>query len=850
MTASNFTIQLFQDGLRKDVKPQGIPEDAWAVLTNGIQFRGRVIKRSGYTTLARLSTDGGTTFLGLPVMGLRTQEGFGIGLQNLIGFDTTNAYLFDNTLLTFSTLPSVMPVTWSGTNYQFFFTTNYAGAFWATNSNPGLHGWAVTLFAGSAGTGTGATVNVTSTGNTAAVGDTVYFLNLAGTAAANNLVFAVVTAINVGGNPAVITIEAINVSPTFTWTNGTVTGFMLDSNQTIAGQDGIRYYGTLTTGNSWANYNPPLDATTALAGALMIFPYRGYLVFLNTTEGSAPNNLFNYGNRARWTQIGTPYYSAPQPVTPNVQGVDPTAARDDLFGKGGANDAPTSEVIVAAGFIRDILVVVFERSTWRLRFVNNTQNPFVWERVNIELGSDSTFSAIPFDKGLMTIGTRGITISDGNDTLRFDEKIPDDIFKIRQANNGLDRVYGIRTFRTRLNYWTFPSAENPNNTFPDQVLVFNYDTKNWSYFDDCFTCFGYWYPGGSSVTWGSMTEDWSSYSQYKWDGGNTQEGYENVIAGNQQGYVLRLEQTDGQNGNSLFISNFTAASPGVVTSANNNLPDGSWITLSGVTGLTSTDGVSLNGRNFKISNPLQDANTFTLNEFEPINPLQMASGTSYTYTIAFKTLVPGSIQINIGALVFKDPGVNGILVESAGLGSGTINYATGLIDLTFNPSIASTQVYIRIVSYDPTQGLDPVSTTGAYTGGGEIAKISNIDWQTKYFNFFADDKRSRLSKIDFYLNSTDNGQFTCKVFGDSSNEPINTPLSDNPLSNVVLTTFNPYQIGQGEQTIFRLFCDAIAQTVQLQLTYSDQQMATNPINRSDIEIVSMMFSLRRGGRLV
>ena len=461
MTASNFTIQLFQDGLRKDVKPQGIPEDAWAVLTNGIQFRGRVIKRSGYTTLARLSTDGGTTFPGLPVMGLRTQEGFGIGLQNLIGFDTTNAYLFDNTLLTFSTLPSIMPVTWSGTNYQFFFTTNYAGAFWATNSKPGLHGWAVTLFAASAGTGTGATVNVTSTGNTAAVGDTVYFLNLAGTAAANNLVFAVVTAINVGGNPAVITIEAINVSPSFTWTNGSVTGFMLDSNKTVAGQDGIRYYGTLTTGNSWANYNPPLDATTALAGALMIFPYRGYLVFLNTTEGSAPDNLFNYGNRARWTQIGTPYYSAPQPTTPNIQTVDPTAARDDLFGKGGANDAPTSEVIVSAGFIRDILVVVFERSTWRLRFVNNTQNPFVWERVNIELGSDSTFSAIPFDKGLMTIGTRGITISDGNDTLRFDEKIPDDIFKIRQANNGLDRVYGIRTFRTRLNYWTFPSAENP-----------------------------------------------------------------------------------------------------------------------------------------------------------------------------------------------------------------------------------------------------------------------------------------------------------------------------------------------------------------------------------------------------
>lgn len=841
MTTQSFIIGPIKHALRKDTKPWTSPNDSFETMVNAYQWRDRVVRRSGYTKLGRLAN-------GTPVMGLRTYENFGVGLQTLVAFDTTDTYEWNGSA--FVALPSTMPVTWSGTNYQFFNTINYANAFWATNSKPGLHGWAITNFTNQAGIGAAATVDVTAIGNTLAVNDFVYFLNVTGTPAANNLIYAEVIAAGATFTIQVVSVDGKAPAAGFAFVNGVpTTGMVLTSMKTVANQDGIRYYGVLTGGaSSWANYNPPIDANNALAGCLLMFAYRGYLVFLNTTEGNEQGTS-NYGNRARWTQIGTPYYSEPVPVSPNKQGIDFNAARDDLFGRGGANDAPTNEVIVGASFIRDILVVYFERSTWRLRFVNNAQNPFVWERVNIELGSGSTFSTIPFDKGLMAIGNRGIVISDSNDTSRFDEKIPDAIFNIRQDNNGQQRVYGIRTFRTKLNYWTYPSVENPGGTFPDKVLVFNYDTKNFSFFDDCFTCFGYFYQTSTGQTWGDLTGAWSDYDNISWDSGVSQSGYESIVAGNQQGYVLQLQEPiDGsfcRNDPSLSISNIAA---NVVTSVNNNLPSGTWIKLTGVTGTTSDDGVSLNGRNFKIYKPLTIDDTFILNEFQPIIGGN-ASGTLYVYQIGYVPIIPGSVQINIGVLEYKDINLDGVLYNG-NTPAGTIDYDSGSVVINFSPAIPSTQVNIRVVSFSNLQEIVPVFTSGVYTGGGEITKISNIDVQTKIFNFFGEDKRARLSKIDFYTDRTSHGQFTCNVFADSSNEIANEPLPDNLQSNVVLTSANPYQIGDGAQAIYRLFADVMAQSIQLQLTMSDRQMAVDEINQSDIDLSAMIFTLRPGGRLV
>lgn len=941
---NSFLVGTINDGLRKDLKPWATPEDSFDLLQNAYQFRGRVVRRQGYSLLGQLSfqinamvvgassatftanlfsvfslsnvvivsnsititvngmanyvitedpnnpgnlikTGGiGTAFLNgsinyitgalalnfssnpggnviitfsyafmLPVMGLRTRELFELNEQDLIGFDTSYSYRYSNTNEQFQPLASIMPVIWNGANWQFFWTTNYAGAFWATNSNPGLNGWNIQSFSGQAGTGNNATVMVTSTGNNVQVGDFVYFVNLSSGVSGNAAVLAKVT---IAGNP--FTVQATNLpsTSTFAWTNGaTVTGMVLDSQQQVGTNDGIRYYAQTNIGTTWVNYNPPVDLNNALAGALLIFPYRGYLVFLNTTEGN-DQGTFNYGNRARWTQIGTPYYSGPVPSSPSPQTFDINAARDDLFGRGGANDAPTQEVIISAGFVRDILIVDFERSTWRLRFVNNAQNPFVWERINVELGASATFSAIPFDKGLIAIGERGIVISDANDTVRIDEKIPDQIFQIRIANEGMQRVYGIRTFRTRLAYWTYPSSSNTGGIFPDEVLVYNYDTKNWAFFDDVFTCFGYFY-AFNDLTWADLVDPWSAYNNISWNSGTAEADYETVVAGNQQGFVFALEQTDSANSASLYITavtNGSGSTPTTFTSPNNNLPDGSWIEINGIAGTSDLLGVSLNSRRFKVVNPAgpgSQPNTFSLQEWTPTNG-GLANGSTYAYQLAtpFIPIFPGSAYIVVGTLSYTDMELNGTLTASDGLSTGTINYSTGAINLTFNTPVSSTQIEIFTVSVNSLQAFSNVFTQGTYAGGGYITKVSNLDIRTKFFNFLPNDKRPRLSKIDFYVDATNSGEFTVDILGDSSTVPINTPLSDNPRSNVVLTSYSPYQVGEGDETIFRLYCDAIAQTVQARIYLSDQQMAVKTIQGSDIELVAMNFTIRKKARLV
>lgn len=376
----------------------------------------------------------------------------------------------------------------------------------------------------------------------------------------------------------------------------------------------------ITDGSTWVDFFPSTwsqidSGPTYLTNWLAMLPFRGRMVVFNTWEGPLLGASLNYSNRIRWSTIGNPFipYAAGPPATGSW--------RDDIRGKGGFLDIPTSEDIVAIGFVRDNLVIYCERSTWQLRYTGRSIAPFQIERVNSELGSESTFSAVQFDTSLVGIGDKGIVECDSYKSERIDVKIPDLVFRF--SNNSIVRVQGIRDFVNRLAYWTIPVAalydSHITAIFPNQRLVYNYENDSWALFNDSLTALGNYQPQ-TNRTWLNTPIPWIQCN-FPWI--DRPAGIPSILGGNQQGFVEYLNELT-TNDVSLFISNIIghgiAGTPvtgtaTVVTSPNHNMATGFVIGIRGIPAGTPYE--NLNGGVFGIN--VIDSNNFTLNLYDPVS---------------------------------------------------------------------------------------------------------------------------------------------------------------------------------------------------------------------------------------
>lgn len=610
------------------------------------------------------------------------------------------------------------------------------------------------------------------------------------------------------------------------WVTNNVAGFQatpLATNPALG--DGIRWY----DGTQWVNFLPQVGATDFLMGARLIVSYRNRLVMLNTYEGTAFGAQTNYRQRARWCQNGTPYVQATLP-SGYTGGFDATAWRDDQVGKGGFIDAPTSESIISAAFIHDTLIVYFERSTWQLRYTGDPVLPFVWQRINTELGAESTFSTTAFDQGLIGIGNYGIIISNASEVKRIDQKIPDEVFNIHNGSDGIERVYGIRDFQKQLLYWTFPN-DDENPTFPTRVLVYDYLQGTYAIFNDSITCFGQYQPF-DDTTWADLNISWSSYST-PWNDAQLQSDFPLIVAGNQQGFVFKNYNSGPTiNDPSLIITNITQANPAVVTSANHNLLEGTIVSFSTITGMTLA--VVGEGLGFAA-----------------------VGATTFTSNTANVPIEPGSATVTVGANVFVDDG-NGNF--TGGLG-GTIDYTSGFITVNFTALASLTGVTIDYTSSlengifrvsNPTtntfeiQGLDnnsnfvDINSTGlsAYSSGGLIQVRNNFEIRTKKFNpFISQGYQVRTQQIDYFLEYSEGLEFTTNLYLDENDDQV-------VQAEIVLP-----ETDRLNKVWFPAYYSCIGQFSQIEMNFSPLQMFTPKLSNGDVTIHAFMMYLDRAGRL-
>ncbi len=338
----------------------------------------------------------------------------------------------------------------------------------------------------------------------------------------------------------------------------------------------------------------------------IIVGYKDRLVLLNTVEndnsgGAGVNRA--YVNRARFSALGSPLV-----VNAWYEPNQVDSAGNVAIG-GGFEDAPTKEAIVSAEFIKDTLVVFFERSTWQLADTGNDAAPFRWQRINTELGSEGEKSTIPFDKFILTMGNVGVHQCNGQNVERIDEKIPDTVFEIQDKNLGVQRVAGIRDYFTELALWSFPTDdENALEKFPNRILIYNYRNDSWAEADDCITAFGY-FNQQPYLTWQNNLNTWST-ANFTWASGSVQAQFRQVIAGNQQGYVFIVDAEESRNAPVMSITNMVLNTPVTgrvtLTVMNHTLEEDEYIAIE------NTSGINLPILTIYQVYSVVDANTITI----------------------------------------------------------------------------------------------------------------------------------------------------------------------------------------------------------------------------------------------
>lgn len=826
--SKNIFIGPYKTGLQKNLEPFMLPEEAFTELQNAYVWRGRVKKKEGYTFLGRLhstptlpealgvTAGAGTSFAGtltnFPVspgtlvidiggIHILTDNGNGT-LTAPTGTSVFGTIDYETGAISLTIIPGVgAAIAVSATAYRFL------------TRNPVM---ALGLYENIAINEEDLIAHDTEHSYLFNTGTGIFDELLTGTWGANN--------------------QWTSSDSDFVWT----TNYFTDASNNklhwatnnIAYntnfQDGIQFY----NGTAWTVQQPQIDVTpNYLRGGLICLPYRDRLIVLNTLEGPAPGagGAIRHTNRVRWCQNGTPLVS-----------VDANAWREDIIGKGGFIDAPTGQAIVSAAFNKDTLVVFFERSTWRLRYTGNELLPFVWEQINAEYGAESTFSSVIFDKGILGVGDKRIVAADSINVTPIDEKIPDEVYNFHNDNEGPKRVYGIRDFFRKLVYWTFPN-DDPNETFPDKVLVYNYDNGSWSIYNDSFTCFGRWQKR-SDYTWATLPyESWSQWTN-AWGDPRSQSFFPNIIAGNQKGLVLVLDNTSF-NEESMDLEGITNAAPAVFTIPNHNLKINQFVRI-------------------------KDCFAFGINVVAENVGTAVAGSTQFIGTLSNLGVFPSTAIVTIGALNYQDLG-NGTFIETVGgILTGTINYATGQIILNFGALGIDTAVTVnyahnilnyRVFKVNPldanTFELSTVSAQGAlssvnfntfgapYTGTGKIEVINNFLVKTKRFSpFLANDMGIRMVYNDIFIKRAD-GNFLMEVLIDQ----------DNSIAANVLTVTSEDEISAKlypEKTWKRVFTNAISDFIQLQFRMSDYQMTQFINYSSEWELHAMNMKVSPSGRSV
>ena len=611
--------------------------------------------------------------------------------------------------------------------------------------------------------------------------------------------------------------------------------------------DPIRYY----TGSVWTDLKPLLSSTTTLFQSLIIIPYFGRLLALNTWEGTTAGGqagATNFFARCRFSQVGNP--------------IAADSWRSDLFGLGGFIDAPTNEAIVSAAFYRNTLIVFFEYSTWQLRYIGEYGLPFIFERISSDFGSSSTYSSILFDQGVMTVSDRGVITAGASGIERLDEQIPETVFSFEIQNHAPNFVHGIRDYEKEVVYWNYVDTTNSLRTqqFPNTTLLFNYRNNTWAQFRDTITCFGI-AQFQFGITWDSLSTLWDS--DVSWDTADDQQYVDYVVTGNQQGFVQIYENPEAAT-NIADVTNFGPSlaiyavnlsnDPTIFTVPNHNLNNGEFIYLTGMLWNGSDPGFNNKIYKVLVYDPVQASpnyNQITLSQYNQntgdYTPLSSSSMSTY--------IGGGEIALlPVMNIVGKDFSP----FQQAGKGF-KLSYIDFQVDSIGSiPSVPALSVQLFVNSYLGEQanlyGNREVQISAQNSGEINFATNANPCLVTSDgHSLHTDDLiyisgvqgMTQLNQANYNITVVDADHFTLQGI-DSTGFGV---YSNSGIWNSIPSEGQVYIPGS-QYAWYRFYSTQYGQYLRIAITYDDLLMNQLSTHQTPVEINGMNIFFREGGRLI
>jgi hypothetical protein len=610
----------------------------------------------------------------------------------------------------------------------------------------------------------------------------------------------------------------------------------------LSSYDPIRYYNNST----WTDLQPLVTSTTTLWQALILIPYYGRLLALNTWEGLTSGTYTasaNFFARCRFSQIGDP--------TDQTNGW-----RSDVFGRGGFLDAPTNEAIVSAAFFRNTLIVFFEYSTWQLRYIGEYGLPFIWERISSDFGSVSPYSSIVFDQGVMTVSDRGIIQAAANGVTRLDDQIPEQVFSFEIQSSAPNFVHGIRDFEKELVYWNYLDTSNSSTTqsYPNTVLVFNYRNNTWAKFRDTITCFGT-SQFQFGITWDSLTTFWES--NVSWDNVDDQQYVDYITAGTQQGFINIYQNPEAETPQpvttlyaptmAITAVNFSD-NPTQITIPSHNLANGEIIYITGM--LWSGTDPGLNNVIYNVT--IVDANTVTLGIWDfasqNYNAVNIISSATYIGG-GIVTLFP---KMNIQGKDFNP-------FQSAGK-----QFKLSFIDFqmdanVLSPAIAATTIQLFVNSYLGEQA-NLINTNQELINSSQGCGFITNATQANPCQITSPDHSLTTGTLIYIANVQGMTQLNAAIYSITVVDANNFTLD-----HVNSTGFSTYTTGGiwntspvngqtyipgSEYAWYRFYSTQFGQYLRIGLTYDDNLMNQLATHQTPMELNAMNIWFREGGRLI